>query len=88
MNPWLNICLKLVTFFIQSGQVKMVIAPSNHILEKAREFCSQVEHAEEPWEWKQKQVIRALMNTFPSEKVSILNLAIEVVMQECSASKS
>jgi len=68
--------------------VVLVARPDAAYIASAHEFALHVEHAAEPWEWKQRQVLRALRNRFPQAKVRDLNLAIEITVQECSASES
>lgn len=81
---------KLIAFvtawFSETNAVKMVAHPDQSYLDAAKIFALHVEDATEPWEWKHRQALRALMNRFPQAKIRDLNLAIEIVVQQCSGS--
>ena len=64
---------------------KVVARPSQDFIDAAHEFAAHVESQNEPWEWKQRQVLRALRGRFKTAKIRDLNLAIEIAVQECSA---
>lgn len=68
--------------------VVLVARPDERYIHSAHEFVRHVDKQPEPWEWKQRQALRALINRFPDAKVRDLNLAVEIAVQECSASKS
>lgn len=71
-------------WFSDSG-IKVITHPDQSYLDAAKLFVAHVEGATEPWEWKHRQALRALMNRFPKAKIRDLNLAIEIVVQQCSA---
>lgn len=58
--------------------------PNAEYMTAAKSFVEHVDASTEPWEWKQRQCIRAMMNRFPGAKICDLNLAIEIAVQECS----
>lgn len=66
----------------------LVERPAADVMAAAHEFAKHVASQKEPWEWKQRQVLRAMRNRFPKIPVRDLNLAIEIAVQECSASDS
>lgn len=67
--------------------VVLVARPTEAYLAAAREFTQHVNDSNEPWEWKHRQCIRAMLNRFPNSRVRDLNLAIEIAVQECSADR-
>lgn len=60
--------------------------PEQAIIDSAHEFAAHVDHQREPWEWKHRQALRALMNRYPHNKIRDLNLAIEIAIQERACS--
>jgi len=81
-----NLIARFAVWLAAQSGVILVQRPSEGYLASALQFAKHVESQPEPWEWKQRQVLRALMNRFPKAKVRDLNLAIEIVVQECSVS--
>lgn len=67
--------------------IPLVLRPDEAYILAAKEHILHVENQQVPWERKQRQVQRALSNTFKNTPLRDLNLALEIAVQECLASK-
>ncbi len=73
----------ILTFLARLFRVPLVPRPDQQYIDAAKEHILHVAGQNEPGEWKQRQVRRALQNTFKTAKGRDLNLAIEIAVQEC-----
>lgn len=56
--------------------------PRDDYIVTAHEFVAHCDAQNEPWEWKQRQALRAMRQRYPKAKIRDLNLAIEIAVQE------
>lgn len=64
---------------------KVVTRPAEEYIVSAKSFANHVAKQAEPWEWKRRQVIRALINSYPNARLRDLNFALEIAVRECLA---
>lgn len=79
--------IKVALWLLSKTDHRFVSRPNSVLVDQATEFYHQMKDKPEGWEWKQKQAIRGMINSFPWEPIRNLNLAIEIAVQECSGLK-